>query len=156
MEKATFGGGCFWGIEAAFSRIPGVVSATSGYMGGKTENPSYSQVCSDTTGHAEVVQVEFDPEKVSYEKLLEAFFQMHDPTQVNRQGPDVGSQYRSIIFYHTPEQEQTINQTFQRLQESKKFSRPIATEVAPAPTFWPAEEYHQKYLERRGLASCHI
>jgi peptide-methionine (S)-S-oxide reductase len=156
MEKATFGGGCFWGIEATFSRIPGVQSAVSGYMGGNLDNPTYEQVCSGTTGHAEVVQVEFDPDVVSYQQLLEAFFQMHDPTQVNRQGPDVGTQYRSVVFYHSPEQERIANETFARLQAEKRFSRPIATELVPAPTFWPAEEYHQKYLARRGLSNCHI
>jgi len=156
MELATFGGGCFWGIELTFSRIPGVKKATSGYMGGHVQNPSYRQVCTDATGHAEVVQVEFDPAEVSYQDLLDAFFKMHDPTQVNRQGPDVGTQYRTVIFVHNPEQERLARETIERLNTAKAFPRPIATEVVQAPDFWPAEEYHQGYLERRGLGSCHF
>lgn len=156
METATFGAGCFWGIEAAFRRIPGVLTATSGYMGGHVENPTYRQVCTDTTGHAEVVQVTFDPEKVTFESLLEAFFGMHDPTQLNRQGPDVGTQYRSVIFYHSPEQEKTAREALEDLQKQGRFSRPIATQLVAAPDFWPAEEYHQRYLERRGLDRCHF
>lgn len=156
METATFGAGCFWGIEAAFRRIPGVLTATSGYMGGHVENPTYRQVCTDTTGHAEVVQVTFDPEKVTFERLLEAFFGMHDPTQLNRQGPDIGTQYRSVIFYHSPEQEKTAREALENLQKQGRFSRPIATQLVAAPDFWPAEEYHQRYLERRGLDRCHF
>lgn len=156
METATFGAGCFWGIEAAFRRIPGVLTATSGYMGGHVENPTYRQVCTDTTGHAEVVQVTFDPEKVTFESLLEAFFGMHDPTQLNRQGPDIGTQYRSVIFYHSPEQEKTAREALENLQKQGRFSRPIATQLVAAPDFWPAEEYHQRYLERRGLDRCHF
>ena len=147
QEIATFGAGCFWGVEAAFRRVPGVIDAVVGYSGGHTENPSYKDVCTDETGHAEVVQVTFDPEKVSYEQLLDAFWKIHDPTQVNRQGPDFGTQYRTAIFFHTPEQ---------ALEASGKFRRPIATEITPAGKFWRAEEYHQRYLDKRGAASCHI
>lgn len=156
METATFGAGCFWGIEAGFRRIPGVLTATSGYMGGHVQNPTYQQVCTDSTGHAEVVQVTYDPEKVSYERLLEAFFEMHDPTQLNRQGPDIGTQYRSVIFYHSPEQEQTARTALEQLEKRGRFSRPVATQLVAAPEFWPAEEYHQRYLERRGLDRCHF
>jgi peptide-methionine (S)-S-oxide reductase len=154
-EMATFGAGCFWGIEANFSKVPGVLEAVSGYAGGHMENPSYKDVCSDETGHAEVVQVTFDPAKVSYEKLLETFWQMHDPTQVNRQGPDFGSQYRSAIFFYSPEQEAAAKKSKADLEASGKFRRPIATEIAAAGTFYRAEEYHQKYLEKRGATSCH-
>lgn len=155
-EIATFGAGCFWGIEANFQRIPGVITAESGYSGGHMANPTYKDVCTDETGHAEVVQVTFDPEKVSYEKLLEAFWQMHDPTQVNRQGPDYGSQYRSAIFFHSPEQEAAAKKSKAALEASGKLRRPVATEITAAGKFWRAEEYHQKYLEKRGATSCHI
>jgi peptide-methionine (S)-S-oxide reductase len=155
-EIATFGAGCFWGIEANFQRIPGVITAESGYSGGHMANPTYKDVCTDETGHAEVVQVTFDPEKVSYEKLLDAFWQMHDPTQVNRQGPDYGSQYRSAIFFHSPEQEAAAKKSKAALEASGKLRRPVATEITAAGTFWRAEEYHQKYLEKRGATSCHI
>jgi peptide-methionine (S)-S-oxide reductase len=155
-EKATFGAGCFWGVEATFREIPGVIDATSGYMGGTLDNPTYQDVCTDRTGHAEVVQVEYDPAKVSYEQLLDAFFKLHDPTQVNRQGPDFGKQYRSAIFYYSPEQEATARAVKERLQKSGQFSKPIATEITPAATFWRAEDYHQRYLEKRGLRHCHI
>ena len=155
-EVATFGAGCFWGIEANFQRIPGVITAESGYSGGHVANPSYKDVCTDETGHAEVVQVTFDPEKVSYEKLLDAFWQMHDPTQVNRQGPDYGSQYRSAIFFHSPQQEAAARKSKAALEASGKLRRPVATEITAAGTFWRAEEYHQKYLEKRGATSCHI
>jgi peptide-methionine (S)-S-oxide reductase len=155
-EIATFGAGCFWGIEANFQRIPGVITAESGYSGGHVANPTYKDVCTDETGHAEVVQVTFDPEKVSYEKLLDAFWQMHDPTQVNRQGPDYGSQYRSAIFFHSPEQEAAAKKSKAALQASGKLRRAVATEITAAGTFWRAEEYHQKYLEKRGATSCHI
>jgi peptide-methionine (S)-S-oxide reductase len=155
-EFATFGAGCFWGIEAAFSRIPGVIEAVSGYSGGHTENPTYKDVCTDETGHAEVVQVTYDPAKVSYEKLLDAFWAMHDPTQVNRQGPDFGSQYRTAIFFHTPEQEAIAKKSKATLDASEKFKRPIATEIKAATPFYRAEEYHQKYLEKRGATSCHF
>src|SRR5438045_3116340 len=155
-EIATFGAGCFWGIEANFQRIPGVITAESGYSGGHMANPSYKDVCTDETGHAEVVRVTFDPEKVSYEKLLDAFWQMHDPTQVNRQGPDYGSQYRSAIFFHSPEQEAAAKKSKAALEASGKLRRPVATEITAAGPFWRAEEYHQKYLEKRGATSCHI
>jgi peptide-methionine (S)-S-oxide reductase len=155
-EIATFGAGCFWGIEAAFRRIPGVLDATSGYSGGHTPNPTYKDVCTDETGHAEVVQVAFDPEKVSYEQLLQAFWSMHDPTQVNRQGPDFGSQYRTAIFFHSPEQEAIAKKSRAAKEASGKFKRPIATEITPAGPFYRAEEYHQKYLEKRGVSTCHF
>lgn len=156
QEIATFGAGCFWGIEAAFRRVPGVLDAAVGYSGGRTENPSYQDVCTDTTGHAEVVQVTFDPAKLSYEQLLDAFWTIHDPTQVNRQGPDYGKQYRSAIFFHSPEQEAAAKKSKQALEASGKLRRPVATEITAAGPFWRAEEYHQRYLEKRGAASCHI
>jgi peptide-methionine (S)-S-oxide reductase len=156
QELATFGAGCFWGVEAAFRRVPGVIDAAVGYSGGRTANPTYRDVCSDDTGHAEVVQVTFDPEKVSYPQLLDVFWTVHDPTQVNRQGPDHGTQYRTAIFFHSPEQEAAAKKAKQELQASGKFRAPIATEVTPAGTFYRAEEYHQRYLEKRGAASCHI
>jgi peptide-methionine (S)-S-oxide reductase len=156
QEIATFGAGCFWGIEAAFRRVPGVLDAAVGYSGGKTQNPSYQEVCTDTTGHAEVVQVTFDPEKLSYEQLLDVFWTIHDPTQVNRQGPDYGKQYRTAIFFHSPEQEAAAKKSKQALESSGKLRRPVATEITPAGPFWRAEEYHQRYLEKRGAASCHI
>ena len=155
-EIATFGAGCFWGIEAAFRRMPGVVDAAVGYSGGHTPNPTYKDVCTDETGHAEVVQVTFDPAQLSYEQLLNTFWQIHDPTQVNRQGPDSGSQYRTAIFFHSPEQETAAKKSKAALQASGKFRRPIATEITPAGTFYRAEEYHQKYLEKRGATSCHL
>ena len=155
-ETATFAAGCFWGIEAAFRAVPGVVDTQVGYTGGHTENPTYEQVCTDTTGHAEAVQVTFDPAKVTYEQLLDVFWNTHNPTTPNRQGPDVGSQYRSAIFTHGPEQEAAARASKERLAASGKFGQtPIVTEIVPAPTFWPAEEYHQRYLEKRGQASCH-
>jgi peptide-methionine (S)-S-oxide reductase len=156
QEIATFGAGCFWGIEAAFRRVPGVLDAAVGYSGGRTQNPSYQDVCTDTTGHAEVVQVTFDPEKVSYDQLLDVFWTIHDPTQVNRQGPDFGKQYRTAIFFHSPEQEAAAKESKQALEASGKLRRPVATEITPAAPFWRAEEYHQRYLEKRGAASCHI
>lgn len=155
-EVATFAAGCFWGVEAKFRMIPGVEDALVGYSGGKTENPTYKEVCTDRTGHAEVVQVTFDPAKVSYETLVEAFWHMHDPTQVNRQGPDFGTQYRTAIFFHTPEQKAIAEKSKAALNASRKFSKPIATEITAAGPFWKAEEYHQKYLEKRGAASCHF
>jgi peptide-methionine (S)-S-oxide reductase len=155
-EIATFGAGCFWGIEAAFRRLPGVVDATVGYSGGHTADPTYQDVCTDETGHAEVVQVTFDPAKLSYEQLLDAFWQMHDPTQKNRQGPDFGSQYRTAIFFHSPEQEAAAKKSKAALDSSGKLKRPVATEISPASTFYRAEEYHQKYLEKRGAAACHF
>ena len=156
MEKATFGAGCFWGVEVEFGRIPGVTETAVGYEGGKTEGPTYKDVCTDATGHAEVVDLTFDPTKVSYETLVEAFFGLHDPTQLNRQGPDWGTQYRSVIFFHSPEQEATAKRVIERLTAERKFAKPIVTQVVPAETFWKAEEYHQKYLEKRGAVSCHI
>jgi peptide-methionine (S)-S-oxide reductase len=155
-EIATFGAGCFWGIEAAFRRVPGVLDAAVGYSGGRTQNPNYQEVCTDTTGHAEVVQVTFDPEKISYGQLLNVFWTIHDPTQVNRQGPDYGAQYRTVIFFHSPEQEASAKKSKQALGASGKLPRPVATEITPAGPFWRAEEYHQRYLEKRGAASCHI
>ena len=155
-ELATFGAGCFWGVEVAFRRIPGVIDAAVGYSGGKTQNPTYKQVCTDTTGHAEVVQVEFDPTQVKFEELLAAFFGLHDATQVNRQGPDTGTQYRSVIFTHSPAQEQQARAFIQKLSDAKTYARPIATQVVPFEQFWRAEDYHQRYLEKRGLASCHV
>jgi peptide-methionine (S)-S-oxide reductase len=156
MEKATFGAGCFWGVQAAFDRIPGVIETAVGYEGGALDNPTYRDVCTDRTGHAEVVQVTFDPAKVSYQQLVDAFFREHNPTQLNRQGPDHGTQYRSAIFYHSPEQKQVAEETIARLTAERKFPKPIVTQVVPAASFWPAEEYHQKYLEKRGAVSCHI
>jgi len=156
MEKATFGAGCFWGVEAALCSVEGVVSTAVGYMGGTIENPTYEDVCTGKTGHAEVVQVEYDPSKVCYEELLRVFWDIHDPTTANRQGPDVGSQYRSVIFYHTPEQEAAAVESKRKLQESGKYSSSIVTEIVPAGDFWMAEDYHQKYLDKRGQASCHI
>src|SRR6202021_476936 len=154
-EIATFGAGCFWGIEAAFQKGPGGIDTGGGYRGGETENPTYKDVCTDETGHAEVVQVTFDPAKVSYEQLLDRFWKVHDPTQGNRQGPDFGSQYRTAIFFHTPEQEATAKKSREALEASGKLKRPIATEITPAGTFYRAEEYHQKDLQKRGVASCH-
>ena len=156
MEKATFAAGCFWGVEAAFRQAKGVKSTAVGYTGGTTNNPTYEEVCTDRTGHAEAVEVEFDPAEVSYEQLLDVFWDNHDPTQRNRQGPDFGSQYRSAIFYHSPAQQAAAEAAKQRLEQSGKYARPIATEIVPATTFNRAEEYHQQYLEKRGQASCHI
>lgn len=156
MEKATFGAGCFWGVEAAFRQIKGVVSSAVGYMGGTLPHPSYQDVCTDRTGHAEVVQVEFDPALVSYQDLLRVFWENHDPTTLNRQGPDVGTQYRSVIFFHTPEQEAAAKASKDALAKSAMYRRPIVTEIQPAAEFWQAEEYHQQYLEKRGLAHCHL
>ena len=156
QEVATFGAGCFWGVEAAFRRTPGVIDAAVGYSGGDLEKPTYKDVCTDETGHAEVVQVTFDPQKLSYSQLLDVFWKIHDPTQVNRQGPDFGKQYRTAIFFHSPEQEEIARKSKQALESSGKFRHPIATEISPVKTFWRAEEYHQRYLEKRGAESCHI
>ncbi len=155
-EKATFGAGCFWGVEATFREIDGVIDAAAGYEGGHTESPTYKDVCTDRTGHAEVVEVEYDPAKVSYDKLLDVFWSSHDPTQVNRQGPDTGTQYRTVIFYHTPEQEQIARASKARLEASGRFRRPIATAIERAGTFYRAEEYHQQYLAKRGLRHCQV
>ena len=156
MEKATFGAGCFWGVEETFRHLEGVVDTAVGFMGGKTSNPSYKQVCYENTGHAEVVHLTYDPARVSYEKLLEVFWNTHDPTQVNRQGPDFGTQYRSVIFFHTPEQEAAAHASKQQLDASGRLRRPVATQIVPAAEFWRAEDYHQRYLEKRGASSCHI
>lgn len=153
-ETAIFAAGCFWGVEAAFRQVPGVSEVISGYTGGTTANPSYREVCSDRTGHAEAVQVTFDPAQVSFDKLLDVFWQIHDPTTVNRQGPDVGSQYRSAIFVSGEEQRELAKASLAR--EQQNHSRPIATEIANATTFYPAEEYHQRYFEKNGGAACHI
>jgi peptide-methionine (S)-S-oxide reductase len=156
MEKATFGAGCFWGVEVAFRQVEGVLDAAVGYEGGKTENPTYRDVCTDRTGHAEVVEVTFDPAQVPYDRLLEVFWENHDPTTPNRQGPDVGTQYRSVIFFHTPEQEKAAIASKAKQEASGRFRRPIVTEIVPASSFYRAEEYHQRYLEKKGLATCHI
>ena len=157
MEKATFGAGCFWGVEVAFANLPGVTATAVGYEGGKTQAPSYKDVCTDSTGHAEVVELEFDPDRVTYSAVLDTFFSLHDPTQLNRQGPDWGTQYRSAIFYHSPEQKAEAEAKIAELMASGKFApRRIVTQVEPAQTFWRAEDYHQRYLEKRVLASCHI
>jgi peptide-methionine (S)-S-oxide reductase len=152
MEKATFAAGCFWGIEAAFRRVPGVISAAVGYTGGWVENPSYEDVCYRQTGHAEAVQLEYEPSEVCYEDLLEVFWSVHDPTTLNRQGPDVGTQYRSAIFFHSPEQEAAAAASREKLESSGRYRGPIVTEIVPASTFWRAEEHHQRYLEKRGGA----
>jgi peptide-methionine (S)-S-oxide reductase len=152
-QKATFAAGCFWGVEAEFRRIPGVTATRVGYTGGQTEDPSYYDVCSDTTGHAEAVEVEFDPEQVSYDELLAVFFANHDPTTPNRQGPDVGSQYRSAVFFHSPEQEEAALKTKAAIQAGLPMG--VVTEVVPAQTFYEAEDYHQQYFEKQGRTSCH-
>ena len=155
MAKAIFAAGCFWGVEATFRQIPGVTSTRVGYTGGHTDSPTYKDVCTDGTGHAEAVEVEFDPAKVRYEDLLEVFWENHDPTQLNRQGPDWGAQYRSVIFFHSPQQEEAAHAAIARLTEQRAFKKPIVTQVVPAQTFWRGEEYHQKYLEKRGAVACH-
>ncbi len=156
VEKATFGAGCFWGVEAVFRKLPGVVSTLVGYTGGAAPAPTYEQVCSGRTGHAEAVEVTYDPSQLSYEALLEVFWENHDPTTPNRQGPDVGEQYRSAIFIHSPEQAAAAKLSKERVDVSGRFRRPVVTQILPASTFHRAEEYHQRYLEKRGLASCHI
>jgi len=155
-EKATFGAGCFWGVEAVFRQTNGVKDAAAGYAGGKMENPTYEDVCSDETGHAEVVEVLFDPSEVSYGELLDVFWRNHDPTTHNRQGPDVGSQYRSVVFYHSPEQKVAAEAKLAELEKSGRFRRPIVTQIEPAPTFYRAEEYHQRYLAKHGRTHCAI
>ncbi len=149
--KATFGAGCFWCVEHVFQKIPGIVDTSVGYMGGTIKNPTYEQVCTDTTGHAEVVQVDYDPSKISYDELLEIFWSNHDPTTLNRQGPDIGKQYRSAIFYHTAEQEQIAKRSIDALEKSGKLKKKIVTEITPASEFYRAEEYHQKYYTKCGL-----
>jgi len=156
MAKATFAAGCFWGVEATFRALPGVTATRVGYTGGNFDNPTYKDVCTDGTGHAEAVEVDFDPAKISYEKLLDVFWENHDPTQLNRQGPDWGTQYRSAIFYHSPEQEAAAKASKQELENSGRYSKPIVTQIVPATTFYEAEGYHQQYLEKRGMATCHI
>jgi len=156
MQKATFGAGCFWGVETAFREVKGVTATRVGYLGGTMKNPTYHDVCTDMTGHAEVVEVEFDPSTVSYEDLLNVFWSCHDPTQLNRQGPDVGTQYRSAIFFHSPEQEKAARASKEKLQASGRYKRPIVTELSPVSEFWMAEDYHQQYLEKRGIKSCHL
>ncbi|MCW9001314.1 MAG: peptide-methionine (S)-S-oxide reductase MsrA [Rhodospirillales bacterium] len=155
MEKATFGAGCFWGVELAFQDLPGVVETAVGYEGGHLDNPNYKDVCTDTTGHAEVVEVTFDPARIGYEKLLEVFWGCHDPTQWNRQGPDFGSQYRSVIFFHSPEQEDAAKESKARMEADGRFGGPIVTLIEPALSFWRAEDYHQNYLKDRGYKACH-
>jgi len=156
MQIATFAAGCFWGVEAAFREIVGVASTRVGYTGGSFDNPSYRDVCSSRTGHAEAVEVTFDPAIVSYEKLLDVFWENHNPTTLNRQGPDVGSQYRSAIFFHDAQQEAAARASKERLESSGKYSREIVTEIAPASHFWEAEDYHQQYFEKRGLSHCRV
>ena len=153
-KKATFGAGCFWGVEAAFRQIEGVTRTRVGYSGGTLDNPTYEDVCAHTTGHAEVVEVTYDPERMSYDQLLDVFWRKHDPTQLNRQGPDIGSNYRSVIFCHTPEQEEAARRSLEQEERSGRHRRPIVTEIARASTFWRAEEYHQQYLAKQGKDSC--
>ncbi|HKF42881.1 MAG TPA: peptide-methionine (S)-S-oxide reductase MsrA [Thermoanaerobaculia bacterium] len=156
MAKASFAAGCFWGVEAAFRQVEGVTATAVGYEGGRTKNPSYEDVCTGTTGHAETVEVDYDPARLSYEKLLDVFWENHDPTTLNRQGPDVGEQYRSVIFFHTPEQEAAAKKSKDAQEKSGRYRRPIVTSIEPAVTFHRAEDYHQQYLEKRGLAHCRI
>jgi peptide-methionine (S)-S-oxide reductase len=154
VSTASFGAGCFWQVEVEFRNTEGVLDAVVGYMGGELENPTYEQVCTDRTGHAEVVEVKFDPDEISYEDLIEVFWRLHDPTQLNRQGPDVGTQYRSAIFVYDDEQRAVAEASKANAEE--RYSKPIATTIEPASTFWKAEDYHQRYLEKRGLATCRI
>ena len=156
LEKATFGAGCFWGVEATFRQTPGVVDAAVGYEGGTLENPTYKDVCNYETGHAEVVEVTFDPSQISYDTLLNVFWENHNPTTLNSQGPDYGTQYRSAIFFHSPAQQAIAEASKEKWDKSGRFKRPIVTEITPAQTFYRAEEYHQQYLAKRGLAHCHI
>jgi len=154
VATATFGAGCFWGVEAEFRKLEGVTQTTVGYLGGTLQNPTYEQVCTDKTGHAEVVEVTYDPDRISYDELLETFWDVHDPTQLNRQGPDFGTQYRSAIFFHTPDEEIAAQRS--KAQAQTRIPGEIVTEITPASTFYPAEDYHQRYLEKRGLASCTV
>lgn len=156
MEKATFAAGCFWGVEATFRSLKGVVNTRVGYTGGSLQNPSYEEVCHGNTGHAEAVEVEFDPAQISYEQLLKVFWENHDPTTKDRQGPDIGTQYRSAILYHSAEQEKFARQSKEELDQSKRYSKPIVTEILPVQDFYVAEEYHQRYLEKKGLTNCHL
>ena len=154
MDIATFGAGCFWGVEAAFQKLKGVTKTTVGYMGGALKNPTYEQVCTNTTGHAEVIQIQFNSEKISYKQLLDVFWELHDPTQLNRQGPDMGAQYRSVIFYYTKEQKKLAGET--REKQQKNYTKKIVTEITSAQEFYPAEKYHQKYLEKQDLSHCRM
>lgn len=157
MQKATFAAGCFWGVQDAFETLPGVVNTAVGYIGGRTEAPTYKDVCNGNTNHAEALEIEFDETKINYRELVNFFFKLHDPTTLNRQGPDVGSQYRSAIFFHSPEQEQAAKETIETLKRTGAFNRPIVTQITPAPTFWPAEEYHQHYFKKQGISGgCHV
>jgi peptide-methionine (S)-S-oxide reductase len=156
MAIATFAAGCFWGVQSRLDTVEGVSSTEVGYTGGSAPHPSYEQVCSHTTGRAEAVRLEYDPEIVTYDQLLHEFFDLHDPTQLDRQGPDVGDQYRSAIYFHTPQQEEAARAAVDRLTTERRFKRPIVTRIEPAPEWWRAEDYHQKYFEKRGLASCPI
>lgn len=155
-QTATFAAGCFWGVQYYFDQVPGVLKTTAGYTGGHVDNPSYEAVCTHTTGHAEAVQINYDPQKISYETLLKQFFRMHDPTQLNRQGPDIGDSYRSAIFYNSETQKKTAQKMIDELNSSGKFRKPIVTTLEPAATFWPAEDYHQKFTERTGRGMCHV
>ncbi len=156
MAKATFAAGCFWGVEATFRQLPGVTATLVGYTGGQSDNPTYKEDCTDTTGHAEAVEIDYDPAKLAYSQLLDVFWEDHDPTQLNRKGPDWGKQYRSAIFFHSPEQESEARASKAALEKSGRFKKPIVTQIVPAATFYEAEDYHQQYLEKRGLATCHI
>ena len=156
METATFGAGCFWGVEAVFRQVNGVKSTTVGYLGGHLKNPTYEDVCANSSGHAEVVQIKYDPDEVTFDKLLNVFWTNHNPTTLNKQGPDIGSQYRSAIFYHSESQRISAELSKQKLETSKKYSNSIVTEITLASEFYPAEEYHQQYLEKKGLSHCHI
>jgi peptide-methionine (S)-S-oxide reductase len=155
MEKATFGAGCFWGVEETFRQLKGVLSTAVGYEGGLMNNPTYKDVCTDRTGHAEVVQVEYDPKQISYDQLLDVFWHNHNPTSLNRQGPDIGTQYRSVIFFHDAKQEKTAQASKEKLQKTS-YKSPVVTQIVPAAIFWKAEDYHQQYLAKRGLGSCHL
>jgi len=154
MEKATFGAGCFWHVEEAFRHLKGVLSTMVGYTGGTLKNPSYEDVCTDKTGHIEVVEITYDPKIISYDELLKVFWEIHDPTTMNRQGPDVGTQYRSVIFYHSPQQKTAAERSKETLEQSGKYTKKIVTDITQASTFYPAEEYHQQYLAKHGLAAC--
>lgn len=156
LQTATFGAGCFWGVEEAFRHVPGVQSTTVGYSGGSYENPTYKDVCTGRTGHAEVVQLTYDPSEVSYDDLLRVFWENHNPTTLNRQGWDIGTQYRSAVFFHTPEQEAAARRSKEELERSGRFRKKIVTEITPASAFYPAEEYHQQYLAKRGMGACHL
>lgn len=156
LEKATFAAGCFWGVEDIFMKLKGVKETACGYIGGQTENPTYQEVCTDLTGHAEAVQLKFDPKEISYEKLLDTFWNMHNPTLLNRQGPDFGTQYRSAIFFHNKWQEEAALKSKEKLERSGKYTKAIVTEIVPVPKFYRAEEYHQKYFQKNGGESCHV